>query len=178
MAPFEPVGQRARWKIVYGLLTAAETGTVVTYEEIGAALGLDPGKDRHTIQMAVRRAARQHEVADKRALDVVPNSGYMVVHAQEHLRLARKHQSKGSRSLARGQSKVVNVDLSELDPETRRAFEVVAVAFKAQVEFIRRLDVRQARLEDAVNSMTQRTERTELEIDDLKARLARLEEAG
>jgi hypothetical protein len=176
MAPFQPVGDRARWRTVYDLLRKADTGALITYERIGKALGLDPDDDRHVIQMAVRRAAREHEVADKRAIDVIPNSGYMVVPAPENLRLARSQQKKAGKSLARGQSKVVHVDLSGLDPETRAAFEVVARAFSFQMEVVQRLDVRQARLEDTVNAMSQRTVRTEQEIADLKARLARLEE--
>lgn len=175
MRPFEPIGDRARWRIIYELLQRAEVGQVITYEDLGAVLDLDPQSDRHTIQMAVRRAAREHEEADNRALDVIPNTGYVIVPAPEHLRLARDHHKRASKSLARGHSKVVHVDLSGLDPETRHAFEVVARAFALQMEFNKRFDVRQARLEQAVNDMSQRTERTEEEIAELKARLARLE---
>jgi hypothetical protein len=176
MAPFQPAGERARWRIVYDLLCEAAIGDVVTYEVLGEALEMDPGKDRHVIQMAVRRAAQEHERNDKRALDVVPNEGYRIVPAPENLRLARRHQKKAGKSLARGQSKVVNVDLTGVDADTRNAFEVVARAFALQMDFNRRFDVRQARLEDTVAGMSERTERTEQEIADLKSRLAALEE--
>lgn len=175
MSPFEPVGARARWRIVYELLCATTTGDVLTYERIGEALGLDPDDDRHAIQMAVRRAAKEHEVGDRRAIEPVANSGYRVVEAPEHLRLARGQQKRAGKALARGQSKVVHVDLSGMEPETRRAFEVVARAFAMQMDFNKRFDVRQAKLEDTITSMSERTERTEQEIADLKARLARLE---
>lgn len=175
MAPFRPLGERARWRVIYDMLKKASVDDVITYESLGEALDLDPEADRHVIQMAMRRAGREHEVNDKRAIDVVPNTGYVIVPAPAHLDLARRHQKKSSKSLARGQSKVVNVDLGGLEPETRRAFEVVARAFAMQVDFNRRFDVRQARLEESVNAMTERTERTEEEIAELKARLARLE---
>jgi hypothetical protein len=179
MSPFQPIGDQARWHTVYALLIRTKTGDVLTYEAIGEALELDPKLERHAIQMAVRRAAKEHEEADNRAIESVPNKGYRVVEAPEHLRLARGHHRRASKALARGQSKVVHVDLGALDPETRRAFEVVASAFAAQIEFNKRFDVRQKRLEQAFEDIAARTDkteqRTEQEIADLKARLARLE---
>lgn len=175
MAPFRPAGDRARWLAVYEMLRDAAINDVVTYAALGGALGLHPDKDRHVIQMAVRRAAVEHEEVDKRAIEAVPNTGYRIVPAPENLRLARRHQKKAGRSLARGQSKAVNVNLSGMAPDIRSAFEVVARAFALQVDFNKRLDVRQAKLEDTVNAMSQRTDRTESEIAELKARLARLE---
>lgn len=175
MAPFQPIGAKARWRIVYELLRKIGTGDVLTYEEIGGALNLDADDDRHLIQMAVRRAAREYEEADNRALEAVPNTGYRVVEAPEHLRLAKGQQKRASKALARGHSKVVHVDLSGVEPATRQLFEATVRAFTMQMEFNKRFDVRQKRLEQALDDMTQRTDRTEQEIADLKARLARLE---
>jgi hypothetical protein len=179
MSPFQPIGDVARWQAVYALLRATKTGDILTYEAIGEALELDSKLERHAIQMAVRRAAKEHEEADKRAIEAVPNKGYRVVEAPEHLRLARGHHRRASKSLVRGQSKVANVDWAALEPEVRRAFEVVGAAFAAQIEFNKRFDVRQERLEKAFEDITARTDRTEQrteqEIADLKARLARLE---
>lgn len=178
MSPFQPVGDRARWRIVYDLLKTVPTGSMLGYDHIAGALDLDPETDRHVLQMAVRRAAKEHEQADQRAIEAVPNQGYRVVQAPEHLRLARQQQRRSSKALERGQSKVVHVDLTGLEPETRRAFEVVARAFALQMDMNRRLDVRQSKLEEAVNGMSARTDRTEQELADLKARLARLEGLG
>ncbi len=179
MSPFRPIGEVARWQSVYALLRVTKTGDILTYEAIGEALELDSQSERHAIQMAVRRAAKEHEEADNRAIEAVPNKGYRVVEAPEHLRLARGQHRRASKALARGQSKVVHVDLAALDPETRHAFEVVASAFAAQIEFNKRFDIRQKRLEAAFDAMTERTDkterRTEQEIAELKARLARLE---
>lgn len=173
--PFEPAGETARWRIIYDLLLKASVDQVITYEEMGHALNLDPEADRHAIQMAVRRAAREHEVNEGRALDVVANQGYRIVTVPEHLTLAKRHQRKAGRSLARGQSKVEHVDLTGVDPETRRAFEVVAIAFQQQQDFIRRIDANQKKLARQVTAAASAQERTEDEIAELKARLARLE---
>ena len=175
MSPFEPVGDRARWRVVYDLLVKAATDETITYEDLGDALDLDPANDRHTIQMAVRRAAKEHEVKDSRALDVVPNVGYRIVRVPEHLDLAQRHQRKAGKSLERGRSKVDHVDLTGVDGDTRRAFEVVAQAFALQADFNRRLDIRQKRLEKQVASATSAQEHTAEEIAELRARLEKLE---
>ncbi len=125
--------------------------------------------------MAMRRAAKEYEEVEKRAVESVPNVGYRIVRADEHLRLARTQQKRAGKSLARGHSKVVNVDFNEIDPETRKAFEVVARAFSMQMDFNKRFDTRQRRLEEVVESVSQRSERTEAELDALRQRLARLE---
>lgn len=176
MSPFEALGERARWRIVYeDVLSGCDHGDTVTYEALGEALELDPDKDRHTIQMAVRRAAREFEEADKRALDAVPNVGYRVVDVAEHMQLARRQQQRSHHALKAGKSKVVNVDLSGIDPETRKAFEVMARAFAMQMDFNKRMDVRQRHLEEATNSVVERQNRSEAEIARLRERLEALE---
>ena len=175
MSPFEPVGETARWRIVYSLLQPLPTGATLTYEAIGEALGLDPDEDRHTIQMAVRRAGVESERVDLRAIEAVRNVGYRIVEPAEHGRLAVYQQRRSSRALKSGRSKVVNVDLTGLDPEVRKAFEVMAQAFGMQMDFNRRMDVRQKRLETAVNSIAESHDRSATEVAELKARLERLE---
>lgn len=180
MTAFEPVGEQARWRVLYSLVKDVAVGAVLTYEEMATALDLDPLKDRTTIQLAMRRAARELETVDKRAVDALTNQGYRVVEPEEHAVLARRHQRKSNRSLARGHSKVVNVDFNQMEPEARKAIELMASAFASQMEFNRRMDVRQANLEKAVDAVTRQTEmqaeRTDEEIAALHDRLRRLEE--
>jgi hypothetical protein len=175
VTPFEPLGDKARWRIIYDLLARCSVGATVKYDDIATALGLDPDVDRHTIQLAMRRASREYEARDRRALEAVPNVGYRVVEAEEHLRLARGQQKRSTRALARGHSKVVNVDLTGVQPDVRRAFEAVAMAFTMQLDFNRRTDVRQARLEKSLDQISERHDHSEEEIAELKKRLARLE---
>jgi hypothetical protein len=179
LSPFQPSGEQARWRVAYGVLQAAEVNSVVTYDELGEALSLDPDRDRHAIQMAIRRAAQELEEQDKRAIDAIPNKGYRIVEAPEHLVLARRHHRKAGRSLARGHSKAVNVDLTGVDPDVRRALEVTAQAFSLQMDFNRRFAVRQSQLEQAVREITdtQTTDR-QRSADDiamLRERIERLE---
>lgn len=175
MSPFEPVGDRARWRIVYDLLRVVPVDGVLEYEQMAEALDMDAEDDRHVIQMAMRRAGKELEQVEKHAIESISNVGYRVVRPPEHLRLARGHQSKAGKQLKRGHSKVVNVDFNEIEPETRKAFEVVAQAFAMQMQFNSRLDVRQKRLEEVVETVSERTERTASELAELRERMARLE---
>lgn len=175
MAAFQPSGEQARWRTLYDLLQSTPVDGMLTYKRMAEALDLHPEDDRHAIQMAMRRAARELEEHDKHAVDVVPNHGYRVVKAPEHMMLAKRQQRRSSRALKRGHSKVTNVDLSQLDPDTRQAFEVVARAFAAQMDINRRLDIGQRRLKESLDSMTQRQDRSDEEIRRLRERLDRLE---
>lgn len=173
--PFQPIGERARWKIVYEVLAAHDVGEVATYKQMADALKLSDTANRHAIQSAVRRAAIELEQVDNRAIEAEPNVGYRIVTPPEHLRLARQHQKVSRRALQRGHSKVVHVDLSDVAPEIRHSFEIVARAFSMQMDFNRRIDVRQARLEQAIDNMATQQTRTAEELAELKDRLARLE---
>jgi hypothetical protein len=175
VTPFEPKGDQARWRVIYALLTPLKVDDVLTYEQIGQALDLDPEADRHAIQMSMRRAAKELETENKHALDVVANVGYRIVPAPEHLDLARRHQRRAGKALERGRSKLVNVDLSGVEPEVRTAFQVVGQAFAMLVDMNQRLTGRQEKLEKAVTDIAGRSERSEADLAELRARLERLE---
>ena len=173
--PFAPAGERARWRIVYDVLATLGPGDVITYDQAAEMLGLDPLQDRGLIQSAVRDAARRNEVDNKHAIEAVRNVGYRVVEAIEHARLAKNYQRKSEVAIRSGKSKVVNVDLSCLDHDTRRGFELMALAFSRQEDVNRKFDVRQQKLESALAAVTQKTDRSADEVAQLRARLEALE---
>jgi hypothetical protein len=176
MSPFEPAGQQARWRTLYQRLRKVNVGDVLTYEEMGALLQLDPVVDRHTLQMAMRRAAQELEKVDKHAVDSVVNTGYRVVEAADHVMLAKRHQRKAGKSLVRSHSKVVNVDLNNASPELRHVLEVGAAVLSAQMDFNRRMDLRQSNLERVVQAVATKTDHTDEALAELRDRLVRLEQ--
>jgi len=176
MSPFTPIGDQARWKIVYELFSHAAIGAVVTYAAIGEALDLDPADERHIIQMSVRRAAKELLTADCRAIEVVRNEGYAIVEPSRQLALATGHQKRARRSIRRGHDQVTYVDVSALDESTRQMFEIMAYKFGQQDEAIRRLDVRHKRMERQVETAISASQRTAEELEGLKTRLAALED--
>lgn len=172
MPGFQPIGERARWKTVYEMLQATPTDVIITYDELGEALALDPEADRHAIQMAMRRAAAELEAEDKRAVDSVPNKGYRIVRAPEQLGLAQRQGKKASRALVRGHSKAVNVSLDDVkDPATRRLLELTGQAFQMQMNFNRQFAVRQEQLERTMRSISDTQEAESKRASDEVARL-------
>lgn len=176
MSPFTPAGDHARWRTLYDLLCEREIGEVLTYEEMGEALGLDAKRDRQVMQLAMRRAIRELEVNNSRTTDAVTNIGYRIIEPAEHLSLARRHQGKAKRSVVRAHNKVESADRNLIrDPAVVRALEVAAHILADQQEMMKRMDLRQGNLEKAVASVAQKTERNEDELVELRERLARLE---
>lgn len=177
--PFEPIGEQARWKTVYEIIKAAPTDHLITYEVLADALGLHPVDDRDTIRGAVHRAAREHEVTDKRAVEAVRGEGYRPVDQQGSLILARGQQVKSGKALVRGHSKAVNVDLNGVDPQVRAALETIGKAFVLQMDFNKRFQAKQDRLEEAIRDISDSQagdrKRTDDELAELRERLARLE---
>jgi hypothetical protein len=175
MAPFVPAGEQARWHYLYDLLVKADTGGVVTYEAMAEALGLDPVADRHKIQMAMRRAAKEHLEQDRRSVEPVPNSGYRIVETERKLDLARRYQGKAQKAVRRGRDQVEYADLSLVDDATRAVFEAMAWKFVQQDEVIHRLDVRQKRHERQLKAAVSAQQQTTDQITELQERLAKLE---
>lgn len=175
MSPFKPAGEQARWRIAYGLLRTTETGSILTYEKLGEALGLHPRTDRQKIQQAVKTAERRFLEDDKRAIEAVANEGYRVVDARGHLVLARTHHIKSSRELDRGHAVAVNVDLNGVDQNVRRALEMTAEGLSMLLEHNQRFEAKQAKFEEALASVSVRAERNEAELAELRSRMDKLE---
>lgn len=173
---FTPAGAEAKWRMVYPVLAAVPTGDVLTYEAMATALGLPTDCDRKLLFGPFRQAAQVHEEQDHRAVESVRGVGYRVVGAAEHLRLAHRHNRRAGNQLELGRSKLVNVDLSDVDPEIRKGFEVLGLAFGQQAEINRRMDSRHRRQAKALDIVTKTTERNTEEVNELKARLAASED--
>jgi len=175
MSPFTPAGDKARWRYLYDLLVKTDTGGTVTYETMAETLDLDPQRDRHVLQMAMRRAAKEHLEHDQRSVASVPNVGYRIVETERKLDLAKLYQGKAQRSVRQGRAHVEHADLSDVDEATRALFEAMAWKFAQQDEVIHRLDVRQKRHERQLQAAVSAQKQTEGQLADLRARLEKLE---
>lgn len=175
MSPFKPAGERARWRIAFELLRMTETGSILTYEKLGEALGLHPRTNRQKIQQAVKTAEKRFLEDDKRAIEPVVNEGYRVVDARGHLVLARTHQLKSTRELDRGHAVATNIDFNGVDPNVRRALEMTAEGLTMLLEHNQRFEAKQAKFEEALASVSVSVERNEAELAELRSRMDKLE---
>jgi hypothetical protein len=159
--PFMPVGPVARWKIVYQLVQPLAVGEVVTYESIGAALDLHPDRDRHTIQMATRRALKELLDVDHRAAQPITNVGYRVAMPAEHLGIAETKNKRAGRQLKAGHDVSTKVDLNGVDPNVRQAIQLIAQGFARQMEINRRVAAKQEEHDTAIDLLMRRVEKIE-----------------
>lgn len=178
MSPFAPLGETARWRVLYDIIQDTQVGGVATYSQLAKALDLDSKRDRHTIQVAMRRAGRELEEVDKHAIEAVANIGYRVVEVSEHLRLARGQQRRSVLALRRGKSKLENidpVDFSKLPGPMQTLVHNALILVTEQQSFNRRTDIRQKNLEEAMSTVQQKSSATEEQVTELMERLAKLE---
>jgi hypothetical protein len=168
-----------------------EVGDMLTYEQIAALLDLDHTntRDRQTISVSARRACQVLAVRAKKVAQLVRGTGYAIADPDSVMVLARRHQSRAVAEVAAGQAKVDTIDTSRLDSTTARLVHATAMGFQRQAVIMRHLDVRQQRLESAlealaftVHTTASRVEETSTKVDDttaemahLRQRLARLE---
>ena len=158
---FKPLGERARWRMVYDLMRVADTGQVVTYEAMAEPLGLDPQRHRHELQMAARRAGLELEKVNKRAADAVRNVGYRIVEPAEILGLGQRRNRKAGSQIKRGGITTRAVDLNAVDAPTRAALETLARGFAVQAEVNRRVLAKQEEHDDLINTLLKRVDRLE-----------------
>lgn len=172
----ESTPERARWRVLYDLLTATPTDDVLAYGEMADALHLHPVGDRSAIQKALRRAAAHHLEHDSRAVEPVPNQGYRVVRAEEQIRLGHQIQTRVTNAVDKGHVTVTHVDVNGMAPEYQAQLEVMRHHFGMQAEFNRRLVARQVRNEGDIQTIMQRQDGLELDKDELLERLREQDE--
>ena len=68
------------------------------------------------------------------------------------------------------------MDLSKVDPETRKALEMMAGALAMQMDMSRRIDKRMSERDKVIESLVESTQRSDSDRDEMAARLRRLEE--
>lgn len=173
-ALFEPIGDISRRQLIIDTVGDRAEGDLIKYADLAALLDTD---DRTLMQQAVNAAKPGMECAHRKAVVAVRNVGYRIVHASEHLGLARTHQQKSLRQLRRSRSKVDNVDFGKLTDGERAAVTLAATAIGLQLDYMRRNDIRSSRIEKTVETVQSTQERSVSEIAELKRRLARLESA-
>lgn len=176
MNRFRPLGRAARWRILYDdLLVPAVIGDVVTFDQMGEALDLHPTNDRGKIRSALKRAEQEFLEENGHALKPVRDIGYEVASAAGHIELAYHQQRRATGALERGHLLMTQLDLSGVDANLCNVIATIGNAFEFQRQINQKLDVRQRRLEEALESTRSKNDRTSDEVEALKERLQRLE---
>lgn len=171
----KPVTRR---QALYALLAATQPGELLDWQRLGQAVGLDATdpRQRGRIAIALQRAIRDLEDQQHRSAVNERGRGYRILAQEDRLALAQQHQQRAASHIAEAYRHATGVDLVAMEPNVRRAFEVTAMALTQQQQAMRQFDVRQERLEAALNLIEGQQEVTEQTIDEMAQRLAVLEQ--
>lgn len=183
---FKPLGDKARWVIIYDALKKLGPDDLLSYEQMGTLLNVDPAYRKDIISAAARRAVQELERKDNRTCRIQRGIGYCIATPKHQIELAQRHQGLAARHIATAHTKITTVDLNQIeDPEARKGIELMGFALAEQARFIGATNIRQTRLEDALLAVAagQRESderiraherRTDQELTDLRAQLAEL----
>ena len=143
---------RSAADVVLDLVKGKSPGTVFSYQEIGDALSAGTNRvyNRGAIQAAVLGAHQRMLKEQARALHCVPNVGYRLAPAAQHLMLANNRKTRADKQLRLGVMTLQNVRWDELDDNQRKAHEGQLLVSSALLAQIQALDRRQSAVEDAI----------------------------
>jgi len=164
---FEVKGDRPQWRAVYERLSAMAIGDLVKDSDLFALL---PEAPEESVRSAFWRAVREMEDEHKRSFARVRLTGYRMVQATEHERLARDQHKKAKRRLTAAVRKAHSADRTLLDVEARRRIDAIEDHLGRQREMIRRLEVQQ----EKTAARVARTEKDSAVLADRLDRLAEL----
>jgi hypothetical protein len=141
---------RSDRRVVFEMVQHADPDTTFTYQKLTDALqeGLDQPVGRDRVYRAVGSANRTLLREQKRYLSVVPDIGYRVISASEHLPVALIKKDKAQGYLRRGIELLRNARVDELDPTQRTLHEgqllILGGLYQATRESARRHDKSEA----------------------------------
>lgn len=167
MSPFRPKGDRSLRVIVAEMVAERSPGDLITYDELGKALDLDPDERRDQIRQAVS-AARPVILADhKRALIAERGKGYRIAFAGEFAGLAQGHRRKADRQMGKALDIVKNVNERELSPDELKRHRAVAMIITNLHSRMTSAETRLQQLEEAVFGKPRPVIKGEVERDEL-----------
>lgn len=145
---------RSDSRVIFEMVQHAEPDTTFKYEELIEALqdGLDKTVRRDRVYRAVARANKMLLRERKRYLSVVPDSGYRMISASEHLPVALIRKDKALVQFKRGIELLRNARLDELNDTQRALHEgqlmILSGLYEATKESERRHDQSEALIEE------------------------------
>ena len=147
--PFEPKGDVPEWRLIYDkLMSRAEYGETITYEQLDDVLGRPFMKNRTPIY----RATKQLEMERNRHLVAVPNIGYRVIEAREHIAVATSRRARAGRQIRRGVEVLQATEISRLTPAELDAYDRQTRINTALFSAIVHVDQRLTRVEEILRA--------------------------
>lgn len=143
---FRPLGEKSRSDILIEALSQREMGETITYDEICQMFEFVGDDATMLAQSVVNQALKRFEKECQRTLVNVRKIGYRIAFPGEQIQAAKVHQLKARRQVWKGASRINNIDRNKMTPEERFEAEQASRAFSRQDEMMRRLNIRDKRL--------------------------------
>lgn len=165
MKPFQPSREdgRSDRTVVFSLMQNAEPNTVFSYDRLQQALsvGTDRAIDRRTVGTAVRAANKKLLSEQRRSIVVIPNVGYRVVEAKEHMTLGLARRDRSEVQLAAGFEVLKQTRIEELDEPERSLHRGQLMIMAALYDAIRTTRKRQDVQDRVIEDLLQRIDKLE-----------------
>ena len=138
---------RSNQQVLIDAVATSKPGTVFTYDQLQDILGLDSKERTRAVVIAAQhRLLREFS----RTLENVRGTGYRMVDASEHCRLAHGRKRRADNQLRRGLHILRHVRWEELSDEARKAHQGTLMISEALYRVQRSHESRLARIEDAI----------------------------
>lgn len=124
--PTRPDGRSFR-DVAVDALNDEQRGSLISYEIIAGALGLNPKTDLQKIQASVRAANGILLKLHSRGVKNVPGVGYRILPAREHATVAHAHQSKADKAMGRAVAYFDGANLEEMTAAERKTHEGLSI---------------------------------------------------
>jgi hypothetical protein len=139
--------------VLFDQLDTLQPGQLLRYEDMGNLLGLN-FQDRHdyiAIMAAARKAVDQLRHQRNKVFKIDRGHGLERAAVGQVIALAQRQQARATAAVETGHQMVSTINLKELDPTMANVVRATVMAFERQAAFMRQLDVRQDRLQAAID---------------------------
>ena len=174
---FKPKGEKPEWYILYKLFRDEPFDTIIPYQVLASAIGLDWSDFKHQRKLSrIVSGKVMYELLKrkKKNVEAIDNVGYRIVFPKEQIDLAKKHQLKARRQLFKTRNNVKHIDHNYLTEEERTIATTAVILVESQIHFNDRVSVRRREQDKALNSLHKSVDLSEEQKEHIKKQKERL----
>jgi hypothetical protein len=148
-------------EVVFHLVANQEPGTIITFEQLFAALsdGLDIEMSKSRIYNAIAAVKRDLRTKKKRNLVIERNIGYKIISPEQHLYLAHVKKDKAEDYLIESHEVLKHTNKEELSEKHRKLHENEMILIGGLIQAVRASEERHIKQESAIDKLkTQQAE--------------------
>lgn len=163
---------QAQWRYLYNLMDGKTPGSIVTYDDMAAAFPEPFDKDRH--RPVITKAGDHLLREQRRAIRAVPNVGYRIITADEHLGAAHDRRLRSKRQAGKSRKLLKFARRDEMTPEVAAKVDALQQRMSDLESRLTRSERRQEELDRTIKAVTRKQSDEQQET---AQRVLRLEQA-